>query len=152
MATLGEYGSLLQLGFGIGIGLSVFKAPTDLLLKRLANDLTAELAVFQRTNTDRANQVTASLSDLHIRLSEAIKKLESSYPVFLIPALAVAMINWVLLAIASTNAAYVLSAAQESLLIIVSGPVYIVIALIVWGWAQWLLLPIRGSLDTIRNG
>jgi hypothetical protein len=115
-------------------------------------DLTAELAVFQRTNTDRANQVAASLSDLHIRLSEAVKKLESSYPLFLIPALAVAVINWVLLAIASTNAGYVLSAVQESLLIIVSGPTYIVIALIVWGWAQWLLLPIRGRLDTIRNG
>jgi hypothetical protein len=152
MATLGEYGSLLQLGFGIGIGLSVFKAPTDLLLKRIANDLTAELAVFQRGNNDRANQATASLSDLHIRLSEAVKKLENSYPVFLVPALVVAMINWVLLAIASTDAAYVLSVTQEFLLIIVSAPLYIVIALMVWGWAQWLILPIRGSLDTIRNG
>jgi len=151
MATLGEFGSLLQLGFGIGIGLSVFRAPTDLLAKRLADDLAAEMAVFQGINTEHSIQLTTSLSDLHIRLSNAAKKLESSYVVILIPAIAVAMINWVLLALASTNAGYILSIAEERLLIIVSGPVYLVVAVIVWGWAQWLLLPIRGSLDTIRN-
>jgi hypothetical protein len=151
LATLGEYTSLLQLGFGIGIGLSLFRAPTDLIAKGLAIDLNAELAVVERVESERARQMKLELLDLNIRLAATVKRLENSYVRILGAAIAAALINWALLALACTKAGYQLSTAEELLLFIVSGPVYLLIGVIVWAWAQYLLLPLRGQLDTIRN-
>src|ERR1700737_1013910 len=151
MATLGEYGSLLQLGFGIGIGLSLFRAPTDLLAKGLAADLRAELAFVQRGETERAKLIRTELSDLNVHLASTIKRLEGSYLKILIAPIVAALVNWILLALASTKASHGLSPTEELFLVIVSGPIYLFIAVIVWGWAQYLLLPLRGQLDTIRN-
>lgn len=151
MATLGEYGSLLQLGFGIGIGLSIFRAPLDLISKGLADDLNAELGVVENLKTAKAQQMKTQLIDLKIRLSEKVQRLERLHIPFLIAAVFVALVNWFLLWRASTTAGYQLSSNQEWALFVVSGPVYGMIGLVLWAWAQLLLLPIRGRLETIQK-
>ncbi|TKV78932.1 hypothetical protein FDV58_24845 [Bradyrhizobium elkanii] len=151
MATLGEYGSLLQLGFGIGVGLSVFRAPLELIAKGLESDINAELGVVEMLHSEKARNLKIQLSDLKIDLSNKIDRLENLYVPYLIAAVITALVNWFLLWCASTSAGYPLSSNQEWALTFVAGPIYVVIGLVLWVWAQLLLLPLRGRLDALRK-
>ena len=104
MATLGEYGSLLQLGFGIGIGLSIFRAPMDLLSISFEKDLRAELDVFEGVQTTKAKTNKSDLGDLSLEFAQTAEALNSFHLPFMIAAIAGALVNWGLLAWASNNA------------------------------------------------
>lgn len=151
MATLGEYGSLLQLGFGIGIGLSVFRAPMDLIAAKLKSDLDAEFGVLENVSTSQAAIRRGKLFDLQIKFANTSLRLESFHLPFMIASILIALVNWVLLACGSSLAQTALSLKYEVLLIFVSGPIYLLISTVLCGATFVLLYPIRSQLDAIRS-
>lgn len=151
MADLGEYGSLLQLGVGIGIGLSIFKAPMEWLEAKLEHDLASEFDVVKNAETDTARKARADLADLRVDLANADRQLNRFNVPFLIAAILGAGVNWGLLVLASTSAGYPLSCSQELLLAGVSGPFYLLIYSILAAWAWLKLKPYRSRLDEVRS-
>ncbi|WLB50775.1 hypothetical protein [Bradyrhizobium japonicum] len=151
MANLGEYGSLLQLGFGIGIGLSLFRAPMDLLSARLKADLDSQVDILANIKTPKANEKKSQLSDLNLEFVNTSSTLDQFHLPFMIACVFTALVNWILLALASTTASRPLSGVDEWLLFAASGPVYLFIYAVLAGTAWWKLRPIRAKLDAIRS-
>ena len=54
MTTLGDYTSLLEIGFGLGIALTAFQAPIDVRMQILRRLLDEEKAIVRRPKTDLA--------------------------------------------------------------------------------------------------
>ena len=67
MVTYGEFSSLLQLGVGIGIGLSIFKAPIDLRTNRIGRVLDAEILALRGGASDFTKQKRRELMMLRSR-------------------------------------------------------------------------------------
>ena len=151
MANLGEYGSLLQLGFGIGIGLSLFRAPMDLLSARLKSDLHSEVEVMTNVHTAKANEKKSQLSDLNLEFVNTAATLNKFHIPFMIACIFSAFVNWLLLAAASAYASTPLSSEQEWSLCFVSGPVYLLIYSVLALATIYQLHPIRSKLDLLRS-
>lgn len=151
MATLGEYGSLLQLGFGIGIGLSVFRAPMELLSVKLKSDLDAEFAVLEKVISTRAGEQRGKLSDLQLQFSQTASWLDRMHLPFMIASIIAAIVNWIFLAIGSSSASYQLNALQEWGLFLVAGPIYLLISIVLAALTFAVLRPIRARLDSLRS-
>jgi hypothetical protein len=151
MATLGEYGSLLQLGFGIGVGLSLFRAPMEVLSAKVRADLNSEVDVLANVHSVRANEIKSELSDLNLEFVRTSSTLDRFHFPFMIASILVALINWGLLAAASADAPRKLTYWEEWGLLFVSGPIYLVISAVL-AYAAWQLLrPIQTKLDAIRS-
>ena len=150
MATLGEFGSLLQLGVGIGIGLSVFQAPTNFLRSKLEENLSAELDVFEKISTPRGLQAKADLSDLKTKLSNAGRHLDKLNMPFMIAAILGAVVNWIALIFSSLDASRVLTGLEQSLLLGASVAWYLLIGVSVVAAAVYYLSPLSRELDEIR--
>lgn len=148
---LGEYSSLLQLGFGIGIGLSVFRAPMDLMSKKLKSNLDSELGVYEKIETPRAAMQRASLSDLLIEFRQVALQLDKIHLPFMIASISFAVVNWALLALAAYYSHYELSDTQEWLLLIVSGPIFFLISIVLAVCTVCILKPVRERLDNLRS-
>jgi len=151
MATLGEYGSLLQLGFGIGIGLSIFRAPMDLLSMAFEKDLSAEMDVLEGVQTAKAKSSRSALSDLKLEFAQTARALESFYLPFMIAAIAGALVNWGLLAWASSKAGRELSYGEEWAVFFVAGPYFLVIAGLLAVVTLRLLKPFKNKLNAARS-
>jgi hypothetical protein len=151
MANLGEFSSLLQLGVGFGIGLSFFRAPMTLLLDRLNEDLRAEMNVFDRLQTPKANSAKGDLASLQLDIAENAEKLNSLSLPFMIAALFGAAVNWGALIYAALYAQQVLTSTEELLLIGISVVWFLAIGIAVAGAALYFLLPIRRRLSAIRS-
>ena len=151
MATLGEYSSLLQLGFGIGIGLSIFRAPMDLMSKAFEKDLNAELDVISEIQTPRAVSMRGRLSDVKLEFAQTSKTLNRFHFPFMIASIICAAVNWSLLAKASSHAGYLLTDGEEWLVWLVSGPVFLILAVILAAFTWRDLKPLRNKLNVIRS-
>lgn len=151
MATLGEFGSLLQLGFGIGVGLSLFRAPMDLVSSKLKSDINSEFDVFAKVGSARAAALRGELSDIQIEFERTASTLDRFHLPFMIASILTAIVNWVLLAGASSNAAATLKPSEEWLLIAVSGPIYLVILAVLALATLIVLRPVRAKLDALRS-
>jgi hypothetical protein len=150
MATLGEYGSLLQLGFGIGIGLSVFRAPMDLMSKAFERELNAEIDVFDDIQTIPAREKKTRLSNIKFDFSETSRALNIFHLPFMIASIAGAVVNWALLAKASSEAGYELAGWQEWAVFLLAGPFFLFIAIVLAGFTYRKLRPLRKDLNAIR--
>jgi hypothetical protein len=150
LATLGEFGSLLQLGVGFGIGLSLFRAPMELLKDRLRNDLAAEFDVLSRIPTPRALQSKAELSDLKGKIENNTIKLDQLHLPFMIAAILGAVVNWLVLILASLDATRPLSNFEVAALIFCSVAWYLLIGVILAGFAFYQLYPLSRELTAIR--
>jgi hypothetical protein len=151
MAILGEYSSLLQLGFGIGIGLSVFRAPMDLMSKTFERDLNSEIDVLTSVQTSKANAKITGLSDIKLEFAQTSRTLNFVHLPFMIASIVGAAVNWCLLAKASSTASYALSDAEEWGVFLVSGPFFLFIAGILAGITYRYLRPFRRRLNAIRS-
>lgn len=150
MSNLGEFGSLLQLGVGFGIGLSFFRAPMMLLLKKLEYDLAQEMDVLNGIQTPLANRAKAELTGLQMDISKNTAALNRLNMPFMIAALMGAAVNWGALIYASLFAPRQLTSTEEWILIIISVVWFLLIAVSVGVAALIYLLPLSNRLTAIR--
>jgi hypothetical protein len=152
MATLGEYSSLLQLGVGFGVGLSLFRAPMSLFVDKLENDLAAEVDVLEKVHSPKAKEARSTLASLKLEISRKQRKVENWNLPFLIAAILGAAVNWALLVAASKCASYTLSFAEESVLLAVSVGLFVFVGACASAAAYIVLNPLRKALHQIRGG
>jgi hypothetical protein len=151
MATLGEYGSLLQLGFGIGVGLSIFRAPMDLLSRSFEKDLDAEMNVLEGVQSPKAQAIRSALSDLKLEFAQTSRALDSFHLPFMIATILGAIVNWGLLAKASNDASHVLTTNEQQFVCFIAGPYFLMIALILAAFTVLRLKPLKNQLSAIRS-
>jgi hypothetical protein len=151
MATLGEYSSLLQLGFGIGVGLSIFRAPMDLLSKTFERDVDAEMNVLEGVQSPKAQTSRSALSDIKLEFAQTARALDSFHLPFMIATILGAIVNWVLLAKASSDAGYTLSPTEEGVVCFIAGPYFLLIAAVLAACTVLKLKPLRSQLSAIRS-
>lgn len=152
MATMGEFDSLLQLGVGIGIGLSVFRAPMDIKATYLGNALADEANVLSGVNTPQGRKKLGEISTLRLQFNDARELMEKWQRPFLYATILGAAANWVALIFASLYANWALSERQEIFLIFLSVIYYVLIWVILalianchFSSVQKRLLEIRAS-------
>jgi hypothetical protein len=150
MSNLGEFGSLLQLGVGFGIGLSLFRAPMTLLVRKLDEDIAKEMDVLSTVQSLDAKRVKADLSDLKMDIATNTDTLNWLTLPFMIAALVGAAVNWLVLIYASFFAQNTLTSAEEWLLVLVSVGWFLLIGCAVGLAALLLLLPLSKRLHAIR--
>jgi hypothetical protein len=93
MAFYAEFSSLLQLGVGIGIGLSIFRAPVDVRVSGIGRRLNNEISALKGVNTDFAKKKRRDLMDLKLRFISICSKLDKVLIPFLIATVLGAGIN-----------------------------------------------------------
>jgi hypothetical protein len=150
MATMGEFNSLLQLGVGIGIGLSVFRAPMDIKATYLENALADEASVLNGVNTPQGLTKRGEISTLRLRFNDARVLMEKWQKPFLYATLLGAAANCFALIFASLCANYVLREREELLLIFLSVFYYVVIWITLALIAHWHFASIQKRLREIR--
>lgn len=77
MATLGEYSSLLQLGVGVGIGLSLFREPIEIRTHLLRRELDVQLKILAKSQTDFGKQKYLSMVQIQILFDDCVRNLEN---------------------------------------------------------------------------
>ena len=151
MATLGEFGSLLQLGAGIGIGLSVFRAPVDLRVASIAKVIDNELDVIRGLDTERANQIRGRLASLKLKFSDEREWLDTFQKPFMVVTVILAITNWLGLIAASFYAQRDLSEFEQWALVCVSVGAYVAIVVILEGVARWRLGFVSREISAVRG-
>lgn len=92
MATYGDFSSLLQLGVGIGIGLSLFRAPVDLRVAYLGRTIDSEIAML-RSPLPFAKRKRRDLQDLKLRFLTVSGNLERRQLPFMVIAVGLSVAN-----------------------------------------------------------
>jgi hypothetical protein len=151
MATLGEYASLLQLGFGVGAGLSVFRAPIDLRATQLSKAIDGEIEIVRGVDTEAARSRFARLLRLKLNLLRDVNWLETAIRPVLCLSVAGAVANWVLLVLASAYASYALSIAQEWGIIFVAAIYFVLILVALEILARMKLGEIKVELAALQE-
>jgi hypothetical protein len=151
MSTFGEFTSLLQLGFGIGIGLSLFRAPVDLRAAKIARILDMEMTALRGVATAFGQQKRRKLMSLKLRFLDAQKELERQQFPFLIFTLLGALINLLLLIKASVSAQQQVTPSIEWLLIFISVIYFVFIVIILDCIARRKLTPLMNDLSDLRS-
>lgn len=139
MATIGEFSSLLQLGVGIGIGLSVFRAPVDLRVSRLSSALDDELRVLAGIKSDVARQRLGALSAIKIELGRRRAPIERWLSIFLTATVIGAVLNLAALVFASIDAQRTLDLTEQWGLITISVLYYLAILAMLEVFARYWL-------------
>jgi hypothetical protein len=150
MSNLGEFSSLLQLGVGFGIGLSLFRAPMTLLLKKLQDDLTQEMDVLNSVQSPAAKRMKGELANLQMDIATNTVTLNRLSLPFMIAAIIGAAVNWLALIYASWAAQRPLEPTEEWLLTGISVGWFLLIAIAVGIAALIYLLPLSKRLNAIR--
>ena len=93
MATYGDFSSLLQLGVGVGIGLSLFRAPVDLRVAKLMRILGGEITALRGSETQFGIRKRRDMQDLEFGFTTVRLSLERRQLPFMICALFLAALN-----------------------------------------------------------
>lgn len=93
MATYGDFSSLLQLGVGVGIGLSLFRAPVDLRVAKLSRTLSGEITALQGSQTQFGKRKRRDMRDLELAFVTIRLSLERRQVPFMVCALLLAALN-----------------------------------------------------------
>lgn len=101
MAIMSDFGSVLQLGVALGLGLSVFRAPVDLKVKAIEEGLDQEWRVIDGVRTARAEELKGDLATLKLDYHRAKIKIEAWLTPILALTLLGALGNWAGLAFAA---------------------------------------------------
>ena len=97
MTSFGDFSSLLQLGVGTGIGLSLFRAPVDLRVARIARTIEAELVALRGAVPPFARSKRRALHDLNLTFRVVRQRLERQLKPFMVAAVIGALVNlWAL--------------------------------------------------------
>lgn len=151
MATLGEFGSLLQLGFGVGVGLSFFRAPMDLRAKALSKAIESQFAVVSGVKSQRARERSGKLASVKLEFTQKRRQLELLNLPFMIATVAFALLNLAALIWASLDAGRSLTGHERSALLFISVGSYTFVFLALEIVAQWLFWGVRRELRALNG-
>lgn len=149
MSNLGAFASLLQLGFGIGIGLSVFRTPLTLRAINLGKRLDAELSIVRNNSSDTAENLRGRLSSAKLMYHDKMCEIEKSYVPLMGAVLAGAAINLFYLVWSSVSPEIEIDNIFASFLIFISVFYYAIIALFIEIYTRVRMKPIYSSLSGI---
>lgn len=127
MANMGEYGSLLQLGFGIGAGLSVFRAPMEIRAKKIKTTIDNELALIKGGRTEKTKKKECDLSSIELEFHSTTISLGAEYAPYMYITALFALANWIALIYASSNAEKRIGTYEELIIIFISVASYVII-------------------------
>lgn len=150
MASFGDFSSLLQLGVGTGIGLSLFRAPVDLRVNAISRTIQNELIALEGAGTAFAVIKRRDISDLNLEFSTVKDGLDRTMIPFMIAAVIGAILNLVALIDATLNADRELSAAASYWMIFISVGGFAVELALLEAIARIRLGKIEAELDKIR--
>lgn len=150
MTTFGNFSSLLQLGVGIGIGLSLFRAPVDLRVSKLDRAIEAELAALRGVTLAFATLKRRDLLDLKLHFRSTKENLEVDMLPFMALAVIGSALNLVGLVFASIYPAYVLNNYELYAIIFVSIVLFALDMVFLEAIAQFTINPIKKKLLEIR--
>ena len=120
MSTMGDYGSLLQLGFGIGIGLSLFQAPIELRYSRLSTSIAQQLEITSRIQTPKGRAMHNELSSINLSLLGEYKLVKQFEKPVLFVVIILALSNWASLIYVSLHASDPVSRSNSWLFLSIS--------------------------------
>lgn len=151
MATLGEFGSLLQLGFGIGVGLSVFRAPMERRARSLEGAIEAQLGVVKGVRTAKAQDRTGKLASLKLSFVAQRRKLNRFNLPLLWTTVGFAILNLGALIWASLDAAHRLTASERNILLFVAVGSYALLLASLECIAAWLFRNVSADLKSLSS-
>jgi hypothetical protein len=151
MASFGDFSSLLQLGVGTGIGLSLFRAPVDLRVNSISRTVENELIALEGATTSFAVTKRRDISDLKLRFLTTRDRLNQTMIPFMIAAVMGALINLVALIDATFNADVQLSPAAAFWMVFIAVGWFIVELLILEIIARMRLGDLQSDLDLLRR-
>ena len=120
MPTYGDFSSLLQLGVGTGIGLSLFRAPVDIRTANLERVLNGEILALRNAANDFARLKRRELMSLRLQFIGTKERVEALQQPFMWLAVAGALANLLLLIRVSLNASAAPSDQMQWLLVFAS--------------------------------
>jgi len=103
MATYGDFSSLFQLGVGIGIGISLFRAPVDLRVSRLERLINGEITALRGTDVPFAQKKRRDMMDLRFRFITVRADLDRWQWPFMVAAVTGAALNLAGLVVATLD-------------------------------------------------
>ena len=149
MSVMSDYDSLLQLGFGIGAGLSVFRAPLELRYSHLSTSIDTQLAATRNITTSKAIDMCQKLSDLRINLAGEYKFVRRWQRPFLYSCIMGSIINLITLIVASMYASQNVTHLGRTLFLIESVLYYLLTWLIIESFVRWRLRSITRSFRSV---
>lgn len=151
MASFGDFSSLLQLGVGTGIGLSLFRAPVDLRVKFLSKVIEEELASLNNSSSQFGRKKRRDISDLKQKFLEVCDKLDIYMQPFMVAAVVGAALNLIALIDRTLNSDIELSNVAIWWLLFVSVGFFILELALLEVLARRCLGPIANELAVIRR-
>lgn len=148
---MAEFGSLLQLGFGIGIGLSLFRAPMDLRASALVAGMADAQKLLAKAQTPEAAAKRNSLLDLRVRFHQERRKLDAWNKPIMIALLGGAVTNLIALIWASVRAQDQVGLSWQAVLIFVSVGYYVLALALLEILARQHLAGVTAALKQIRG-
>ena len=151
MAVLGAFSSLLQLGVGTGIGLSVFRAPVDLRVRRISRTIEGEVVALKGVATPFARTKRRDMLDLRFQFVTVREELDNRLRPFMIAAVIGAFLNLLALIAATTDADRVVSSFQAGELIFLSVGWFLIVLAALELLARLKLGTLVHDLQTLRQ-
>ena len=151
MATLGEFGSLLQLGFGVGVGLSLFRAPMDLRANSLARAIDSQFEVVKGVRTEKAQDRSGRLASLKLKFVEQRRDLDRLNLPFMAVTVALAFLNLGALIWASLDASHSLTPLQRNGLLFIAVGSYLIVFVLLEIVARWLFRDVSAQLRALSR-
>lgn len=152
MAYMNDFASLLQLGFGIGAGLSLFRAPMDLRAAGIQRRIGSEIEVLERVKSPGASAKVGLLSSLEMRFHENKSELDGSLKPIMAMTFIVALVNVSALVWVSLDPRSEVSLYLSWGFIFISVGYYLVVGLAVEWLTRKHLGRIRSALDLLDRG
>ncbi|QYO77192.1 hypothetical protein [Devosia salina] len=149
MSNLAAFASLLQLGFGIGIGLSVFRSPLTLRATSLGKRLDAELSIIKDSHSTKANELRGKLSSAKLLYHDAMREMERSYVPLMGAVLIGALANMSGLILASLYPDVVVNESLSGVLLFISTGYYLFVALVIEIYTRYRMRAVYSALAGI---
>lgn len=151
MTSFGDFSSLLQLGVGTGIGLSLFRAPVDLRVARITRSIETELVALSGVPTPFAQGKKRDMLDLKLRFAAETDALDGRMLPFMIAAVIGALLNLAVLVAATLDADRVLRPDQVEWLLFITVGWFLLEILALEAIARSNLRDAQRDLQAIRK-
>lgn len=151
MPVNGDFSSLLQFGAGLGIGLSLFRAPVDLRVSRIMRTLDGELTALQGIRSAFARTKRRDMMDLKLRFTATRQDLEAAQIPYMIAAIIGAICNITCLIYVALNSGEQATTLAMAIFLFLSIGFFIIIILLLEILARLKLSGILTSLTELRQ-
>jgi hypothetical protein len=151
MTSYGDFSSLLQLGVGIGIGLSLFRAPVDLRVSRIDRVIESELVALRGLATPFAKAKRRDIMDLRLRFVSIKDDLNEHMLPFMIAAVFAALLNLAGLITVTLCADRGAGPTEAGVFLFISVGWFLIEIALLEGLAQWTLRKFTRDLVQVRT-